>query len=216
MQAETRAFPMLANPGSAPNITCAHTLAPSQGHGWRIERDYLELKQEVGLDHYEGRGWRGFHHHASLCIAALRIPDLRDGGPRTCSGDSPLRTSPRLARLAICRSRRLSTQRCCRCARSARCPTQSPRCVSASHAPWCAHCHGVPAAGKCASDRSGRLNDTVGLGDEARIEMGEVREAARTGLTDIEAGRYTLVATPEDDQRLDERMMARLRKRLAN
>ena len=37
---------------------------------WRIERDYLELKQEVGLDHYEGRGWRGFHHHASLCIAA--------------------------------------------------------------------------------------------------------------------------------------------------
>jgi SRSO17 transposase len=37
---------------------------------WRIERDYLELKQEIGLDHYEGRGWRGFHHHASLCIAA--------------------------------------------------------------------------------------------------------------------------------------------------
>src|SRR5664279_171821 len=37
---------------------------------WRIERDYLELKQEVGLGHYEGRGWRGFHHHASLCIAA--------------------------------------------------------------------------------------------------------------------------------------------------
>ena len=37
---------------------------------WRIERDYLELKQEVGLGHYEGRGWRGFHHHATLCIAA--------------------------------------------------------------------------------------------------------------------------------------------------
>jgi SRSO17 transposase len=37
---------------------------------WRIERDYQELKQEVGLDHYEGRGWRGFHHHATLCIAA--------------------------------------------------------------------------------------------------------------------------------------------------
>jgi SRSO17 transposase len=36
----------------------------------RIERDYLELKQEVGLGHYEGRGWRGVHHHASLCIAA--------------------------------------------------------------------------------------------------------------------------------------------------
>ena len=37
---------------------------------WRIERDYQELKQELGLGHYEGRNWRGFHHHASLCIAA--------------------------------------------------------------------------------------------------------------------------------------------------
>src|SRR5450631_4468069 len=37
---------------------------------WRVERDYQDLKQEVGLDHYEGRGWRGFHHHATLCIAA--------------------------------------------------------------------------------------------------------------------------------------------------
>jgi SRSO17 transposase len=37
---------------------------------WRIERDYQELKQELGLGHFEGRGWRGFHHHASLCLAA--------------------------------------------------------------------------------------------------------------------------------------------------
>jgi SRSO17 transposase len=37
---------------------------------WRIERDYQDLKQELGLDHYEGRGWRGFHHHATLCLAA--------------------------------------------------------------------------------------------------------------------------------------------------
>ncbi|MGA8772383.1 MAG: IS701 family transposase [Rhodomicrobium sp.] len=37
---------------------------------WRIERDYRELKQEVGLGHFEGRSWRGFHHHATLCIAA--------------------------------------------------------------------------------------------------------------------------------------------------
>ncbi len=37
---------------------------------WRIERDYQELKGEIGLGHYEGRGWRGFHHHATLCIAA--------------------------------------------------------------------------------------------------------------------------------------------------
>lgn len=37
---------------------------------WQIERDYEELKQELGLGHFEGRNWRGFHHHASLCIAA--------------------------------------------------------------------------------------------------------------------------------------------------
>jgi SRSO17 transposase len=39
-------------------------------HRWILERDYQELKQELGLGHYEGRGWRGFHHHATLCIAA--------------------------------------------------------------------------------------------------------------------------------------------------
>jgi SRSO17 transposase len=37
---------------------------------WRIERDYQELKQEFGLSHYEGRGWQGFHHLATLCVAA--------------------------------------------------------------------------------------------------------------------------------------------------
>jgi SRSO17 transposase len=49
---------------------------------WRIERDYEELKQELGLGHYEGRNWRGFHHHASLCIAAygfLVMERLRSG-----------------------------------------------------------------------------------------------------------------------------------------
>jgi SRSO17 transposase len=39
-------------------------------HRWVIERDYEELKSELGLAHYEGRNWRGFHHHATLCIAA--------------------------------------------------------------------------------------------------------------------------------------------------
>ena len=52
---------------------------------WRIERDYHELKQEVGLGHFEGRGWRGFHHHATLCIAAYGFLSLRAGD------DFPLR-----------------------------------------------------------------------------------------------------------------------------
>jgi SRSO17 transposase len=45
-------------------------LASMAKQRWIIERDYEELKQELGLGHYEGRGWRGFHHHATLCIAA--------------------------------------------------------------------------------------------------------------------------------------------------
>ncbi len=50
---------------------------------WRIERDYQYLKQDFGLGHYEGRGWRGFHHHATLCIAAygfLMAQRLKTGG----------------------------------------------------------------------------------------------------------------------------------------
>ena len=50
---------------------------------WRIERDYQDLKQDLGLGHYEGRGWRGFHHHATLSIAAygfLMAQRLKAGG----------------------------------------------------------------------------------------------------------------------------------------
>jgi len=46
------------------------TLVETAKLRWRIERDYQELKQELGLDHYEGRGWRGFHHHMALSVAA--------------------------------------------------------------------------------------------------------------------------------------------------
>ena len=57
---------------------------------WRIERDYQELKQELGLGHYEGRGWRGFHHHATLCIAAYGFlvserETIPPSGPRTAA-----------------------------------------------------------------------------------------------------------------------------------
>jgi SRSO17 transposase len=81
---------------------------------WRIERDYQDLKQEIGLGHYEGRGWRGFHHHGTLCIAAYgflisereRIPPSR---PR-CSG--------RLAKPAVSNGYR---------PRGAAAPTPTPR-----------------------------------------------------------------------------------------
>jgi SRSO17 transposase len=51
------------------NISCKALVAHVKGR-WMIERDYEELKSELGLSHYEGRNWRGFHHHATLCIAA--------------------------------------------------------------------------------------------------------------------------------------------------
>ena len=53
-----------------PGSTKHTDLVATAKQRWRIERDYQELKQEIGLGHYEGRGWRGFHHHATLCIAA--------------------------------------------------------------------------------------------------------------------------------------------------
>jgi SRSO17 transposase len=53
-----------------PEKIAFHCLVDLAKLRWRIERDYQELKQEVGLGHFEGRGWRGFHHHATLCIAA--------------------------------------------------------------------------------------------------------------------------------------------------
>ena len=53
-----------------PATTSLKSLVKLAKHRWIIERDYEELKQELGLGHYEGRGWRGFHHHATLCIAA--------------------------------------------------------------------------------------------------------------------------------------------------
>ncbi|MEJ7609067.1 MAG: IS701 family transposase, partial [Bryobacteraceae bacterium] len=53
-----------------PEKTSLKALVKMAKHRWMIERDYEELKQELGLGHYEGRGWRGFHHHATLCISA--------------------------------------------------------------------------------------------------------------------------------------------------
>jgi len=53
-----------------PSNTKLNALVKTAKHRWIIERDYEELKQELGLGHFEGRNWRGFHHHATLCIAA--------------------------------------------------------------------------------------------------------------------------------------------------
>ncbi len=64
-------------------------------HRWIIERDYEELKQELGLGHYEGRGWRGFHHHATLCIAAygFLVAERSRFSPSARAGRLELRTA---------------------------------------------------------------------------------------------------------------------------
>ena len=63
---------------------------------WRIERDYQELKQEIGLGHYEGRGWRGFHHHGTLCIAAYGFL-IAERATIPPSGPPPTRIIKKLA-----------------------------------------------------------------------------------------------------------------------
>jgi SRSO17 transposase len=96
-----------------PPTTKLKALIKMAKHRWVIERDYEELKQELGLGHFEGRNWRGFHHHATLCIAAYGFlvaernrfsPSARAGhlgfvAPRPASDFRP-RGSPHTAREA--------------------------------------------------------------------------------------------------------------------
>jgi SRSO17 transposase len=77
-----------------PPDTPIATLVDTAKLRWRIERDYQELKQELGLDHYEGRGWRGFHHHMALCVAAygFLVSERRlipPSGPQTAFLEAP-------------------------------------------------------------------------------------------------------------------------------
>jgi SRSO17 transposase len=79
-----------------PATTSLKSLVKTAKHRWIIERDYEELKQELGLGHYEGRGWRGFHHHASLCIAAygFLISERNRFSPSARAGHVGLRAAP--------------------------------------------------------------------------------------------------------------------------
>jgi SRSO17 transposase len=113
---------------SLPALTPIRELVRLAKLRWRIERDYQELKQELGLGQFEGRSWRGFHHHASLCIAAYgflaaeritapkktlqhallgEIPALPPTY-RPRGSPSPAAPSPRLDRNVATRTRRLA------------------------------------------------------------------------------------------------------------
>ena len=45
---------------------------------WKIEQGYQQLKEELGMDPYEGRSWRGFHHHVTLCFMAFVLLSLNE------------------------------------------------------------------------------------------------------------------------------------------
>jgi SRSO17 transposase len=87
-----------------PKRTSVKKLVETAKLRWRIERDYQELKDEIGLGHFEGRSWRGFHHHATLSIAAyaflvaergLFSPSGVGGGPRLEGARLPRGYRPR-------------------------------------------------------------------------------------------------------------------------
>jgi len=78
---------------------------------WRVEQNYQQLKEELGLDHYEGRGWQGWHHHVTLvCLAYAFLllerrrhkknatADFAADAPQSATGaDTPVRPLPRLS-----------------------------------------------------------------------------------------------------------------------
>jgi hypothetical protein len=102
---------------------------------WRIERDYQELKSELGLSHYEGRNWRGFHHHATLCIAANGFLILeRLAGKKTPLDSRRLPYPNASARAGLAPPG------------SVRCPGRSPPCASVSRAPSLKRCHSALVA----------------------------------------------------------------------
>jgi SRSO17 transposase len=67
-----------------PTDASLETLAALIKARWVCEQLHQQLKDELGLDHFEGRSWRGLHHHALLCLLAFAfLQHLRLGGKKT-------------------------------------------------------------------------------------------------------------------------------------
>lgn len=90
---------------SLPETTTLNEVVRITMQRWRTERGYEDLKGELGLDHYEGRRFRGWHHHISvvLCCYAFAVAERHRffpirtrttgevGGPNDGSTRAPLR-----------------------------------------------------------------------------------------------------------------------------
>jgi SRSO17 transposase len=61
---------------NAPHQTSVKQMLGWAHHRWQIEQGYQQLKEELGLDHFEGRSWRGLHHHLTLCFLAYGFLQL--------------------------------------------------------------------------------------------------------------------------------------------
>jgi SRSO17 transposase len=61
---------------NAPRPTAVKQMIGWAHHRWKIEQGYQQLKEELGLDHFEGRSWRGLHHHLTLCFLAYGFLQL--------------------------------------------------------------------------------------------------------------------------------------------
>jgi SRSO17 transposase len=80
-------------PSNLPADTPLEILAATIKARWVCEQMHQQMKDELGLDHFEGRSWRGLHHHALLCqLAFAFLQHLRLGGKKTRSTE-PRRTA---------------------------------------------------------------------------------------------------------------------------
>jgi hypothetical protein len=113
---------------------------------WRIERDFQELKDEIGLDHYEGRGWRGFHHHGALSIAAYAfLAAERARLPPPGTACLPASRSP---------TQRLPPARRRQCVLNVTIPLRSLPFEPARHACWPRRCAPAPGVATTQSPKT--------------------------------------------------------------
>jgi SRSO17 transposase len=124
-----------------PPRTALRDLVHTAKARWLIERDYQELKQEIGLGHYEGRGWRGFHHPCQPVHRSLRLPGGR-ALPFPPSG--PLH---RATAQGTCATQRLPAARR-QSGLSGTCRTRSPASAAVSPLASSVCCHAAPAVCK--------------------------------------------------------------------
>jgi hypothetical protein len=126
--------------------TSLATLVATAKRRWIIERDDEELKQELGLGHDEGRGWRGFHHYATLYLGCLGLGWLGFGGWVLVVGHCRLRLSDRGAKPSFPRGPRWTAPTCptrsstrreaARGRHNAITPSRLPLCASWSPECW--------------------------------------------------------------------------------